>query len=449
MQRAPAIGKDTLTPVLIIGGGLLFTAFFITSSIASEAYVSSEIQGGLRVGPLLFLLSLPVLARQARKEGDRKLFALLAAALFVKLLGAALRYYFVFDVYEGVSDVGRYHSAGVALAAGFRQGIFDSGLESTSGSFFIELFTGIVYTFTGPTMLGGFMVYSWLCFWGMYYSYKAFLVAVPDGDKKVYGRLLFLLPSMLFWPSSIGKDALMVLALGLAAYGVAKALTSRMTAGLVPTLAGVWLGGMIRPHVVAMLGIGVAAAYVLRRPKENLRELGPVVKLVTVSLACVAALVVMAKADTFLEEYGYDTDKGIASAVQENTERTTKGGSEFDAPSVFESPANAPLALVTVLFRPLPIEAEGLSQVIAGIEGLILFGLVLWRLPWIWAGIKQVRNLPFVGMAVVYCGLFVAAFSSMGNFAILARERVMLFPFLFVLMCVPREKETRDARISA
>lgn len=437
-------------PMLIIGGGLLFTAFFVTTSIGSDGYVSNEIAGGLKIAPLLFLLSLPILARQARREGESKVLALFVGALSLKLVGAAVRYFFVFDVYEGVSDVGRYHTTGAVIANGFRQGHFDTGLDSISGSFFIELFTGIVYTFTGPTMLGGFLIYAWLSFWGVFYFYKAFLVAVPEGDKKTYGRLVFLLPSLLFWPSSIGKDALMVLALGLASYGIAKSLRSKMRAGLLPMLLGLWLGAMIRPHVVAILVVGIVAAYLLRRPEQHLRQLGPVVKFASVGLACVVALVVAVEADGFLNEYGYDTDEGIIAAVSENTERTTKGGSEFDAPSVFESPANAPLALVTVLFRPLPLEAEDLSQVAAGVEGLLLLGLVLWRLPWIWSAMKRIRNLPYASVSVVYCALFVAAFSTLGNFGILARERVMLFPFLFVLMCVPLiDRKREDVRPSA
>ena len=41
--------------------------------------------GGVLLGPLLVAVSLPVLARQADREGDRRLFWLLSLALVLKL----------------------------------------------------------------------------------------------------------------------------------------------------------------------------------------------------------------------------------------------------------------------------------------------------------------------------------------------------------------------------
>ena len=48
---------------------------------------------------------------------------------------------------------------------------------------------------------------------------------MADGDARRYAALVFLLPSLLFWPSSIAKEAWILACLGLAAYGAAKMLT--------------------------------------------------------------------------------------------------------------------------------------------------------------------------------------------------------------------------------
>ena len=71
----------------------------------------------------------------------------------------------------------------------------------------------------------------------MFYLYRAFTIAIPDGNRRSYARLLFFLPSMLYWPSSIGKEAWMLFTLGLAAFGTARLLTGRTWRGL--ALAGV------------------------------------------------------------------------------------------------------------------------------------------------------------------------------------------------------------------
>ena len=41
--------------------------------------------------------------------------------------------------------------------------------------------TGIVYTVTGPSLIGGYLVFSWLGFWGLLLFFRAFQIAVPHG----------------------------------------------------------------------------------------------------------------------------------------------------------------------------------------------------------------------------------------------------------------------------
>ena len=44
---------------------------------------------------------------------------------------------------------------------------------------------------------------------------------MPEGRARTYGWLVFFFPSLLYWPSSIGKEAWICFGLGLASYGVA------------------------------------------------------------------------------------------------------------------------------------------------------------------------------------------------------------------------------------
>jgi hypothetical protein len=56
---------------------------------------------------------------------------------------------------------------------------------------------------------------------------------------------------------------------------------------------------------------------------------------------------------------------------------------------------------------------------------------------------RNFRRLPYVTFVVVYGVLFVIAFSSFGNFGILARERCQLLPFFLVLLAVPGVRSRR------
>ena len=84
--------------------------------------------------------------------------------------------------------------------------------------------TGIIYTVFRPSLPIGFLVFSWLGFLGLFWFYRAFQLAVPEGRSHTYARFVFFLPSLLFWPSSIGKEAWMMCTLGPAAFWAAKLL---------------------------------------------------------------------------------------------------------------------------------------------------------------------------------------------------------------------------------
>ena len=140
--------------------------------------------------------------------------------------------------YGGGGDTNLYDHAGATLAPQLRSGIY-RGLGKITGTRFVEVLTGQVYAVTGVTELGATMVYSFLTFVGMLGFYRAFVLAFPAGDRTRYRRLLFLFPTMWFWPSSIGKDAWMVFCLGLAMYGFAKVLHGRY-AGVPVAGLGLW-----------------------------------------------------------------------------------------------------------------------------------------------------------------------------------------------------------------
>ena len=58
------------------------------------------------------------------------------------------------------------------------------------------------------------------------------------------------------------------------------------------------------------------------------------------------------------------------------------------------------------------------------------------------AALRHAREQPYVAAAFVYCGASVIALSSIANFGILARERVLLLPMFLILLSVPRAPAT-------
>ena len=65
--------------------------------------------------------------------------------------------------------------------------------------------------------------------------------------------IVMFVPSILFWPSSIGKEALMQFAIGSAALGTAHLFNGKLVRGLLVGVPGAWLMWVVRPHLLALV----------------------------------------------------------------------------------------------------------------------------------------------------------------------------------------------------
>jgi hypothetical protein len=378
--------------------------------------------------------------RAARHDGDAIGRIVLVAAALKVLAAPLLRYWMIYGLYGGGADATRYHEAGALLAPLFRHGVYRD-LGQISGTRFMEILTGQVYALTGPTRLGGFMVFSWLSFLGLYLFYRAFRTAYPDGDGHRYALLVFFFPTLFFWPSSIGKEAFMVLVLGAAALGAAQLLTGRFR-GLVWLGLGLWGAVVVRPHMALIVGAGLVVAApiaVLRggadREGRQRGRLGGAVLLLALIVSA-STLIGVAQNFFHLESLNTQTAQEQRDEV---TRRSGEKGSTFTAPSP-NSPAGFALASITVLFRPFPGEVRNAQGMVTALECLTLLALFslamrrLVRLP------REMFRRPYLAFAVVYTFAFIYAFSSLANFGILARQRAQLLPVLFVILCIPRAR---------
>jgi len=399
----------------------------------------------LIVGPGLFLLSLPLLRREAASSGDSRLYAILVIALAAKFVGALVRHFVGQTVYLGQSDSTGYFNEGVQLASQFRAGDFTTDLPSLTGTDFLRFLSGLVYTVIPPSLLTGFLVFAWLGFWGQVFFCRAYRIAVPEGRSRAYAYWVLFLPSLVYWPSSIGKEAWMMLALGLAALGAAHVLSGRAGKGLIVAGLGMWLAAFVRPPLAGMVALGLGVAVVLRPVNPSLRQIAPIAKVLSLATAAVLAVAFVGKAQEFLGAESLASPAAITQELKDVSERADKGGSKF-TPSVVRSPTDLPTATLTVLFRPLITEAHNAQARAAAAESAVLLLVSIYRFPWIVAAIRSGRRQPYVIFALVYVALFVVAFSAFPNFGLLARQRVQVLPLLLVLLTVPprRRNERRN-----
>lgn len=398
---------------------------------------SYDTWAAIPVGIGLVAVSVPMVRRAMALETDRRIAQLLKWALALKLLSALPRYVVAFDVYDGQADAAAYSRVGAELARQFRDGMFYADLgRPVQGTGFVQILTGAVFTVTGATTLGGFLVFSWFGFWGMYLFHRAFVRACPDGDHWRYSRLVFLLPSVLFWPSSIGKEAWMCLGLGVVAYAGSRMLTGAR-GGVVLFALGSLMLGMVRPHVATLVGFAVFLAYLVRRSPDGASVLAPIGKIAIVIVLGLAMVYAVGQLEGFFGVDDFDQE-AVQTTLDEVTRRTGQGGSEFTGTSSTDlNPSRFPEAFVGVMFRPFPWEVSNLQALLAAGESLFLMGLLVTSWRRILGAIRSAVQVPYVVLCCTYTVLFVYGFSAFSNAGILVRQRVQVLPFVLVVVCLP------------
>ncbi len=438
----------TASDRLLIAGGALYLAVTGWAMYA----ISYDIWGAFIVGPVLVVSSVPLI----RIAFDGRLARLVPIAwlgLGAKLGGAVLGYVVRFDFYGGSADAERYHDVGRLLASDVRSGlatpvaVFPTG-ESTR---FVEQVTGLVYAVFGSSRLAGFFVFAWFSYWGLVFAIKAAAVAVPRFATRRYACMVFFLPSLVYWGSSTGKEAVVGLFLGMATYGAALLLADRGRRSMAIGLVGAGLIGAarVRPHFAAIwAGALVVALFVklgielVRRRDDSEHRRSRLGVLVLLTVAGVGFVVVASVTLNYLnpidqvDEEGQAVSERFSSIFDDVEQRTAAGGSEFE-PIAVDSALSWPYAAARTLTRPLLPEAGTLAELLPAIEmtALVVLAWISWR---------RLANLPFLLLRTPYLvfvllciGTFGVAFSSFGNLGLLVRQRALVLPLLLVPWCLP------------
>lgn len=434
-DREASLGGLGLLASVLVGVG-----FFLNVG-------SYDLAIGLILAVVMMVASLPLFRHLADADDNPRLVWTLLVALVVKFVSSLLRYWMVNVLYGEVGDSNTYGHDGWIFAQAVRSGSIIPRIESidalTDGTRQVTKLTGYLFTVTGESRFAGFFFFSWLAFWGCLLFARGVKRAFPESDHRRYLYLVLFWPSLLFWPSAIGKDAVMVFCLGLATYGACVVLAPKAKVWGVALFAGGVFGMLqVRNHValMAVLAVVVATtfAFIGGQKAEQAGGRGRVVRLAGLVVMVLLALTATTQTTRFFsEEAGQSTS--TTEALELTVERTQQGGSEFE-PIVVTNPAQIPAATVSVLFRPFLWEAHSAGAVIASLEGAgiaVLF-LLSWKRLLRWPVSAWRRPILIYGFT--YTLMFVVAFSSIGNAGILARQRSQMLPLLFLALAVPKTR---------
>jgi hypothetical protein len=367
-----------------------------------------------------------VIALRQLSQGDAFERKVLLVGLVFKLCAGGMYNAMAFFIYSGNVDALTYYRTGSDWAANFGMLGTEALLHPFWGTSFITMLAGALIYFVPSyvTVAGTFALVS---YWGQYFLYRAFRIALPEGERYEMALLAFLLPSLCFWSATVGKEAVILLGIGLCAYGYARASARANPAGYLIAGAGLALSGLVRPHIAAMLALALASAISLSSTKRGL--VGMLNKFIGIPLIIVSTIYLVTQAQATVG--AGDFSSGVIS-VERIQYASGAGGSGFSG-----SLRSRILLAPFLMFRPFPWEITNAVTAVASLEGSALAVLFWRRRKNIWHAVQNWRS-PFIIFIFAFSLQFVVIFSAaISNFGTLTRERIMLLPIVVMLVCLP------------
>lgn len=353
--------------------------------------------------------------------------------LLVKLLvfaGVGLRFVGAYARQTMAADARVYFQWGTEFAERFARLDFSPLHDPAlwrNGQFletnFVAYPTALFVSVLGPSWLGTYFAFGLLSFLGLVAYAVAYRRAFPGASYAPYWAWLFLMPSLWFWPSSIGKESIMLVGMGIATLGFAgrngRSRWHVMALGLALVFC-------VRPQVVAVFLLAVVLSQWLHFGRWTGRRVAQAVAMLLIGLPGLwFAMSTTLGGDVSVE--------AIGEYVDTNASRNDAGGSSVGG--VGASPAGVPVAIMNVLFRPFLWEAHNATSAISALELALMWGIVLLRRRELGAALRRWREHRMLRFAIPFVVLYVVALGmNLANLGLLARQRVLVFPLLFLVV---------------
>ena len=371
-------------------------------------------------------------------QSDRYLRRLMLAGLVAHMVASSLFLWIGFAVYGGTVDAFHYWTMGLQIAERFQVvgwNAFHGPYWSTN---LISNLCGLATLLIGDGLPTLFIACSLVSLAGSYLFYRTFTITFPEGDRWLFGLLVVLMPSLLFWSSFVGKDALIQYFIALTCYGFAR-ITQRPTpSGLVFCAIGLTGALLVRAHIAAMLAMAITFPFAVGKSRPGAAS--KAAKLILIPMLVVGTYFLISQAKEFIDLQN-ENSTGVLQQADIITRNSQIGGSAFnEGTSLPFRIAASPF----LLFRPFPWEMHSVMAVVPAIESLGLIYLVWVRRREIRATLRRWRD-PFVSFLLMYSAIFLVTFGgSISNFGILLRQRIMVVPVVLMLLCA-RQKMQRYA----
>ena len=279
----------------------------------------------------------------------------------------------------------------------------------------------------GLSYVSCMMIFAHIGFLASGYFYLSLLeqtgsMALVKG-RFTWCEIVFLLPNIHFWSASIGKGAIMFLAIALYIYGL-----SRFNRRSLFIIGGLFLAYMVRPHVAFVLVGGTAVGSLFAG-----RGIPWYVKMGIGGIAVGASFFLFQESVEFTQ---VGDQNNLDAFLSHRAEELGKAGSGVNMANY-----NIFMKLFTFWFRPLFVDAPGALGLFVSFENAIY----LYMLYQIVMGFRNWRSLNGWFKSAIFIfllGSIILAQVS-GNLGIAMRQKAQLMPLFFFVFAKLKEFEYR------
>ena len=292
------------------------------------------------------------------------------------------------------------------------------------GTLFITYIVQSMKHAVGGTFLDYFFLFQTISFFGICLLMRMIeeIYREVEVEQPLYIYALPLLPGLHFWTSAIGKDGFLLLAVCMTIWAVMN-LKKRYLA----LVAGVVIMVVIRPHIAALTAASLGGTFLLDRgTKLSTRSF-----VIAVSIVGLAFALSSVRQMTSVDVRDADSVSDFLAAHEEVTQDAEVAGNS----AVY---GNYPFRLMSLLFRPMFIDADNIMGLAASVENLLLLMLMATVLARLRTAAMLVRRLRYMRFAL-FLGTLIALLLALVyyNIGLGLRQKTMFVPpFIIIFVTV-------------
>jgi len=398
----------------------------------------------------MLLVSLVLASALLRSYPDHER-SLLWGSFTLHVLSAVAMIVIVRGVY-GSGDMFGYFQAGKFFAGRLRSDFFDMaprlleilfqrspplpfpGIVAGSNTGSMQAISGFICLISGESIYGACILVGFASFVAKLALFNAMKTGLPDVPSARLAISCMLVPSAVYWSSGLLKEPIAVVGLSAMVHGGSALVhRGRWFTGILYVLVGGVVAGLFKGYLLPPFGIGAGFFYTSRAIFASGRNIQPRFLVLGAVLALVSVLITGAALPHFAPETFADEARDAQAIGQRVTGGSTYSYGEGSLLS------QVPLALATVLYRPLIFEASSPLVFAGALETLaaaVLTIMALSRTPFT-ATVRYVLTRP----TLCFCLGFVVTLAvgvglTSTNLGTLSRYRMPLVPFYATLLIV-------------